>query len=128
MSTISSDICADFLVEVGEILDQLGEQMVLLEHAPDDHDCLNAVFRGFHTIKGGAGFLDFAAMVTICHAVEDRLNAARTGAAPLDAQAFDGAQQSLDLLVDMLQCVSAGKPPEPAPEALLAALRAELGP
>ena len=124
MSTISSDICADFLVEVGEILDQLGEQMVLLEHAPDDHDCLNAVFRGFHTIKGGAGFLDFAAMVTICHAVEDRLNAARTGAAPLDAQAFDGAQQSLDLLVDMLQCVSAGKPPEPAPEALLAALRA----
>lgn len=124
MSAIASDICADFLVEVGEILDQLGEQMVALEHAPTDRECLNAVFRGFHTIKGGAGFLDFTPMVAICHAVEDRLNAARTGAAPLDAQAFDGAQQSLDLLVDMLRSVSAGLEPSPAPEPLLAALRA----
>ncbi|MHB8912388.1 MAG: chemotaxis protein CheA [Lysobacter sp.] len=124
MSTIASDICADFLVEVGEILDQLGEQMVVLERAPDDRDCLNAVFRGFHTIKGGAGFLDFAAMVTICHAVEDRFDAARTGAAPLDDQAFDGAQQALDLLTGMLQAVSAGITPEPPPPALLATLRA----
>ena len=123
MSTIASDICADFLVEVGEILDQLGEQMVLLERAPHDRDGLNAVFRGFHTIKGGAGFLDFAAMVTICHAVEDRFDAARTGAAPLDDRAFDAAQQSLDLLVEMLRCVSAGIAPEAPPAALLAALR-----
>ena len=123
MSTIASDICADFLVEVGEILDQLGEQMVLLERAPDDRDCLNAVFRGFHTIKGGAGFLDFAAMVTICHAVEDRFDAARTGAAPLDDRAFDAAQQSLDLLVEMLRCVSAGIAPQAPPATLLAALR-----
>ena len=79
MSSPASDICADFLVEVGEILDQLGEQMVALERAPADRECLNAVFRGFHTIKGGAGFLDFPPMVAICHAVEDRLNAARSG-------------------------------------------------
>ncbi len=123
MSTLASDICADFLVEVGEILDQLGEQMVLLERAPDDRDCLNAVFRGFHTIKGGAGFLDFTAMVTICHAVEDRFDAARTGAAPLDDQAFDAAQQSLDLLIDMLHCVSDGLALKAPPAALLAALR-----
>jgi two-component system chemotaxis sensor kinase CheA len=124
VSAIASDICADFLVEVGEILDQLGEQMVALEHAPTDRECLNAVFRGFHTIKGGAGFLDFTPMVAICHAVEDRLNAARTGVAPLDAEAFDGAQQSLDLLTDMLHSVSAGLAPTPAPDALLASLRA----
>src|SRR5690606_40731966 len=72
MSSAASDICADFLVEVGEILDQLGEQMVALERAPADRECLNAVFRGFHTIKGGAGFLDFTTMVSVCHAVEDR--------------------------------------------------------
>src|SRR5690606_41721427 len=52
MSSIAPDICADFLVEAGEILDQLGEQMVALERAPGDRECLNAVFRGFHTIKG----------------------------------------------------------------------------
>jgi len=124
MSSAATDIRADFLVEVGEILDQLGGQMVALERAPADRDSLNAVFRGFHTIKGGAGFLDFVAMVAVCHAVEDRLNAARDGSAPLDAAAFDGVQQGIDLLVDMLQAISAGLDPEPAPQALLDALRA----
>lgn len=124
MSAAASDICADFLVEVGEILDQLGVQMVALERAPADRECLNAVFRGFHTIKGGAGFLDFTTMVSVCHAVEDRLNAARDGSAPLDAPAFDGIQQGIDLLVDMLQAICDGVDPSPAPDALLAALRA----
>ncbi len=128
MSSPASDICADFLVEVGEILDQLGEQMVALERAPADRECLNAVFRGFHTIKGGAGFLDFTTMVSVCHAVEDRLNAARDGSAPLDPPAFDGVQQGIDLLIDMLHAISGGVEPEPAPEALLAALRAGAAP
>lgn len=121
----ASDICADFLVEAREILDQLGEQMVTLEHAPSDRECLNSVFRGFHTIKGGAGFLDFPEMVTICHAVEDRLNLARTGEMVLDAAAFDGSQQALDLLVDMLDCVSAGDSLTPAPQTLIDSLRVD---
>src|SRR5690606_36774175 len=119
----ASDICADFLVEVGEILDELGEQMVALEREPADRECLNSVFRGFHTIKGGAGFLDFTTMVSVCHAVEDRLNAARDGSAPLDAPAFDSVQQGIDMLVDMLHCISGGVEPLPAPESVLAALR-----
>ncbi|MGY1407965.1 chemotaxis protein CheA [Luteimonas sp. A611] len=127
MSSAASDICADFLVEVGEILDQLGEQMVALERAPADRECLNSVFRGFHTIKGGAGFLDFSTMVSVCHAVEDRLNAARDGSAPLDPPAFDSVQQGIDLLVDMLHCISGGVEPVPAPESVLAALREGAG-
>ena len=118
----NNDICADFLVEAREILDQLGEQMVVLEHTPDDSDGLNAVFRGFHTIKGGAGFLDFAPMVTLCHAFEDRLGLARTGELPLDDTAFDGAQQAIDLLVDLLDAVSAGKPLPDAPQGLIDSL------
>src|SRR5688572_1401035 len=124
MSVLASDICADFLVEAREILDQLGEQMVVLERDPFDREGLNAVFRGFHTIKGGAGFLDLGPMVHICHAAEDRLDAARSGAAPLDAGAFDGAQQAIDLLVDMLQAVAAGAMPADAPADVLACLRA----
>ncbi|MDI9237428.1 chemotaxis protein CheA [Lysobacter sp. LF1] len=123
MNAIADDIAADFLIEAREILDQLGEQMVALEHAPTDRTCLNTVFRGFHTIKGGAGFLDFVPMVSICHAVEDRLNVARDGTVPMDASAFDGAQQALDLLVDMLAAVSNGEEPVPAPAALIQSLR-----
>ena len=123
-----SDICADFLVEAREILDQLGEQMVTLEHAPDDRDGLNAVFRGFHTIKGGAGFLDIQPMVVLCHAVEDRFDAARSGKVPLDPVTFDGAQQAVDLLMDMLDSVAAGTAPAEVPELLLASLRMEDAP
>ena len=122
---VASDICADFLIEAREILDQLGEQMVALEYAPTDRECLNSVFRGFHTIKGGAGFLDFPAMVTICHAVEDRFDLARNGTMPMDALAFDGAQQALDLLVDMLDCIAAGEPMPDAPQALIDSMRAD---
>ena len=50
------DILQDFLVEAGEILEQLNEQLVDLEQSPEDMDLLNAVFRGFHTIKGGGRF------------------------------------------------------------------------
>ena len=51
------EILQDFLVEAGEILEKLSEQLVDLEQHPDDSDLLNAIFRGFHTVKGGAGFL-----------------------------------------------------------------------
>ncbi|TZF88413.1 chemotaxis protein CheA [Cognatilysobacter lacus] len=115
----NSEIRADFLVEAREIVDQLGEQMVVLERAPEDRDALNLVFRGFHTIKGGAGFLDFPPMVTLCHAVEDRLDVARNGAMPLDGFAFDGAQQAIDLLADMLECIAVGQPLPGVPQVLI---------
>ena len=54
---VDEDILQDFLVEASEILEQLSEQLVDLEKRPDDKNLLNAIFRGFHTIKGGAGFL-----------------------------------------------------------------------
>ena len=123
MAAVVSDICADFLVEAREIVSQLGEQMVALEHAPDDREGLNTVFRGFHTVKGGAGFLDFVAMVRLCHAVEERLDVARSGERPLDGAAFDATQQAIDLLADMLDAVAAGEALEPPPHALLDALR-----
>ncbi|GAB3736006.1 chemotaxis protein CheA [Luteimonas pelagia] len=122
MAAVTSEICADFLVEAREIVDRLGGEMVTLENDPDDREGLNAVFRGFHTVKGGAGFLDLGAMVVLCHAVEERLGAARQGCA-LDAAAFDATQQAIDLLADMLDAVAAGEPPVPPPQPVLDALR-----
>lgn len=119
----AGDICAEFLIEARELLDGLGEQMVALERAPDDREALNAVFRAFHTIKGGAGFLDLAPMVALCHAVEDRISLARSGELPLDPETFDGAQQALDLLDAMLRQLGQGQPLTSPPESLLAALR-----
>ena len=59
---LDDEILQDFLVEAGEIIELLSEQLVELEQSPDDIEILNAVFRGFHTVKGGAGFFS-----TRCH-------------------------------------------------------------
>ncbi len=120
MSAFADDIAADFILEAQEILDRLGEQLVALELAPEDADQLNAVFRGFHTLKGGAGFLAITPMVELCHAAEEALGMARSGKAQMLAHHFDAAQQSLDWLQAMLDAVSSGTEPGHAPAALIA--------
>ena len=120
MSAVSDDITADFIIEAQEILDRLGEQLVSLEQAPQDSDQLNAVFRGYHTLKGGAGFLGVTAMVELCHAAEEALGIARAGQAVLQAHHFDAAQQSLDYLQAMLDAVSSGTEPGYASPELIA--------
>ena len=120
MSAVPDDIAADFILEAQEILDRLGEQLVSLEQSPQDSDQLNAVFRGFHTLKGGAGFLGIQAMVELCHAAEETLGMARSGQAVLQAHHFDAGQQSLDYLQSMLDSVAAGTEPGYAPPALIA--------
>jgi two-component system chemotaxis sensor kinase CheA len=120
MSGVTPEIAADFIVEAQEILDRLGEQLVTLEHATDDRDQLNAVFRGFHTLKGGAGFLGIHAMVELCHAAEETLGCVRAGQAVLEAQHFDAAQRSLDWLQSMLDAVAGGTDPAHAPPELIA--------
>ncbi len=123
MSADGYDARADFLVEAREILDRLGEQVVALEQEPGDRATLDAVFRGFHTIKGGAGFLDLPPMVHLCHAFEDRIDAARSGSCGLDAAAFDGAQRAVDILLDMLDALSRGEDLDEVDPALLRQVR-----
>ncbi|MCC5043000.1 MULTISPECIES: chemotaxis protein CheA [Xanthomonas] len=128
MSAVPDDIAADFIVEAQEILDRLGEQLVSLEQAPDEADQLNAVFRGFHTLKGGAGFLAIKPMVELCHAAEETLGMARSGQAVLQAHHFDAAQQSLDYLQAMLDAMGSGDPVPHAPASLIAQFDAKSGP
>ncbi len=119
MSAVTPEIAADFLIEAQEILDRLGEQLVTLEQDPTDSEQLNAVFRGFHTLKGGAGFLGIQAMVNLCHAAEETLGLVRAGRATLESHHFDAAQQSLDYLQQMLDAIGAGEDPPHAPQALI---------
>ena len=76
---LDEDILQDFLVEAGEILELLQEQLVELENNPDDASLLNAIFRGFHTVKGGAGFLSLTELVDACHGAENVFDILRTG-------------------------------------------------
>jgi len=109
----------DFLAEAGELVQQLGEQLVELERSPGDPELLNAVFRAFHTVKGGAGFLALDPMVRMCHHAEDLLNEARGGRLALDAARMDALLQTLDLLEAMMRALAGGEPLPPPPDELL---------
>lgn len=108
---LADDIVRDFLIEAGEILEQLGEQLITLEGHPDNRDLLNGIFRSFHTIKGGAGFLRFDAMVDVCHRVEDIFNRLRRGQRSVDPRLMDVTLKVVDLLNHMVQQIKEGKTP-----------------
>jgi two-component system chemotaxis sensor kinase CheA len=116
---LDNELLNVFLIEARELLESLGEQLVDLEASPGDTELLNAVFRAFHTVKGGAGFLGLNPMVELCHRAEDLLNEARNGALVLDAGFMDALLESLDLLNDMMRAADGGVPIEPAPRSLL---------
>lgn len=116
------EILQDFLVEAGEILELLSEQLVDLEQRPDDSDLLNAIFRGFHTVKGGAGFLSLTPLVECCHAAENVFDTLRNGKRSVNADLMDVVLQALDSVNDMFAAVRAGEMPEPATPALIESL------
>ena len=118
------EILQDFLVEAGEILEKLSEQLVDLEQHPDDSDLLNAIFRGFHTVKGGAGFLQLEALVNCCHAAENVFDTLRNHKRQVDAELMDVVLEALDQVNAMFEQVRNHEEPTPAPDHLIVALDA----
>ena len=116
------EILQDFLVESGEILELLSEQLVDLEQNPDDMDLLNAIFRGFHTVKGGAGFLQLDALVECCHVAENVFDILRNGKRRVNAELMDVVLQALDVVNEMFDQCRSRDPLVPASASLLAAL------
>lgn len=116
------EILQDFLVEAGEILEQLSEQLVELESRPDDADLLNAIFRGFHTVKGGAGFLQLNELVECCHIAENVFDILRKGERRVDAELMDVVLEALDTVNSMFGQVRERTDITPATPELLGAL------
>lgn len=116
------EILQDFLVEAGEILELLSEQLVDLEQQPNDKDLLNAIFRGFHTVKGGAGFLQLNPLVDCCHEAENVFDILRNGKRSVTSDLMDVVLQALDSINDMFDAVRNGQAPDPADPQLLVTL------
>lgn len=116
------DILQDFLVEAGEILERLSQQLVDLEQRPEDKDLLNAIFRGFHTVKGGAGFLALTPMVECCHLTENLFDILRNGKRAVTSELMDVVLEALDLVNQQFELVSQREPLPPVDHSLIAAL------
>ena len=116
------EILQDFLIEAGEILESLSEQLVELENDPDNADLLNAIFRGFHTVKGGAGFLALTELVDVCHGAENIFDLLRNGQRSVSSELMDVILQALDTINDMFALVQAREELVAADAELLAEL------
>ncbi|NHZ65108.1 chemotaxis protein CheA [Massilia genomosp. 1] len=106
------DMLKDFVVEAMDLAVNVEEHLLALERDPNNKETLNAVFRSFHTIKGGAGFMGLPALVAACHLTENLFDALRTGAAPVTPIAIEAALQASGFVADQLTDLSNGARPE----------------
>lgn len=120
---LNDEIMQDFLLEAGELLELLNEQLVEMETRPEDNDLLNAVFRSFHTIKGGAGFLSINPLIDVCHTAENVFDLLRQGVRSVDAELMDVMLAVLDVVNTMFQEINDGQDPTPAESDLMERLK-----
>ncbi|MDB5791041.1 MAG: chemotaxis protein CheA [Massilia sp.] len=106
------DMLKDFVVEAMDLAVNVEEHLLRLERDPQNKETLNAVFRSFHTIKGGAGFMGLPALVAACHLTENLFDALRTGAAPVTPLSIEAALQASGFVADQLNDLNNGATPE----------------
>ena len=120
------ELLQDFLLEAGELLSQVDNKLVELEKRPDDKDLLNDIFRGFHTIKGGAGFLNVEHLVALCHRTENLFDKLRNGELGLNPELMDTILAATGTVRHMFNDLSQSVQPGPAEPGILANLEAAL--
>ena len=101
------ELYADFVTEAGEHLQAIEVRMVDLEAAPDDPEIINAIFRGFHTIKGVSGFLNLKDVNELAHRTETLLDLCRQGKVPISPAVVDVVFEAVDAIREMVRDVSA---------------------
>ncbi|MEW6562998.1 MAG: chemotaxis protein CheA [Pseudomonadota bacterium] len=120
------ELLQDFLMESSELLADVDSKLVDLEKNPGDRGLLNDIFRGFHTIKGGAGFLNATELVTLCHLTENLFDKLRNGELGLSAELMDVILAATGEVRTMFGALSQSVQPAPAPAEMISALQAAL--
>jgi two-component system chemotaxis sensor kinase CheA len=120
------DLLQDFLIEAGDLLSGVDNKLVDLERAPNDRGLLNEIFRGFHTIKGGAGFLNATELVTLCHLTENLFDKLRTGELDLSSEIMDAILDATGTVRVMFRSLEQGVQPKAADPNLIERLELAL--
>ena len=99
------EIMEDFLVEAYELVEQMDQDLVELEHNPEDLELLNSIFRVAHTVKGSSSFLNFDVLTELTHHMEDVLNKARREELKITPEIMDTILQSVDMMKALLDSI-----------------------
>jgi two-component system chemotaxis sensor kinase CheA len=121
------EILTEFIAEARELIDEVEPDILTLEKYINDDpihnlpseavDHLNAVFRLFHSMKGGAGFLGLTNVVEATHTAETLLDKLRTGSVKLTFNHVDLLCKSCDFTKDALDFIEEHQNDEGAAEA-----------
>ena len=117
------DLLQDFLQEASDLLSDVDNKLVDLQRTPDDRGLLNDIFRGFHTIKGGAGFLNATELVTLCHWTENLFDKLRNGEMKLTTDLMDTIMAATQCVRNMFGELAQATQPRPASAEVVGALR-----
>jgi two-component system, chemotaxis family, sensor kinase CheA len=120
------DLLQDFLQEAHDLLSDVDNKLVDLERMPDDRGLLNDIFRGFHTVKGGAGFLNASELVTLCHLTENLFDRLRNGELELNPELMDIIMAATKGVRDMFGELGQMVQPQPADPEVIAGLHSAL--
>jgi two-component system, chemotaxis family, sensor kinase CheA len=120
------DLLQDFLMEASDLLSDVDSKLMDLEKSPQSKELLNVVFRGFHTIKGGAGFLNATELVTLCHLTENLFDKLRNAELQLDPVLLDVILAATGEVRLMFNDLGKSVQPQAAPPEMLASLEAAL--
>ena len=120
------ELLSDFLLEAGDMLSEVDSKLMDLEKRPDDSGLLNEIFRGFHTIKGGAGFLNATELVTLCHLTENLFDKLRNRELTLSAELMDVIFAATAEVRRMFGALQQNFQPSAAPADILDNLKAAL--
>jgi two-component system chemotaxis sensor kinase CheA len=120
------ELLSDFLLEAGDMLSEVDSKLMELEKRPDDSGLLNEIFRGFHTIKGGAGFLNATELVALCHLTENLFDKLRNRELTLSAELMDTIFAATAEVRKMFGALQQSLQPTAAPADMLENLKAAL--
>jgi two-component system, chemotaxis family, sensor kinase CheA len=120
------DLLQDFLLEASDLLSDVDSKLMDLEKSPQDKELLNVIFRGFHTIKGGAGFLNAHELVTLCHLTENLFDKLRNSELKLDPVLLDVILAATGEVRLMFSDLQKSMQPQAAPAEMLSSLEAAL--
>ncbi|MFZ0704572.1 MAG: chemotaxis protein CheA [Candidatus Korobacteraceae bacterium] len=121
--SMDTEILQDYLLEARELLEKAQEETLRLEVEAEDKEVLASLFRAFHTIKGGASFLEATNLVNWAHHLETLLDRLRSHALPVTSARIDAILKGLDVIDGMLQQLAQGQNPIPGPADLGAVIQ-----
>lgn len=122
-----NEFVEQFLLESRELVEQATADLLAIEENPGDADRLDSAFRGFHTLKGSAGIVDFTAMARAAHVAEDVLASVRSGKAAVSRELISNCLSCLDLILQWLDAMQVDGEIPPRADAEADAMLARFG-